>query len=109
MPSCLVPRSPPGGGIVHSNKGAPDASSAIGILSTASSRTAEVLIAMKPLPPDFCSLFKNPEQLKQRHAGSIQTLWSHLRCGLRKLLRRHLPPFARPAVRLPEAMLDSAK
>src|SRR5260221_5672755 len=50
MRSCLAEESLLGGGIVHSNRGAPAVSSAIGILCTVSSRTAEVLIAMEPVP-----------------------------------------------------------
>jgi hypothetical protein len=54
-------------------------------------------------------LFKNPEQLKQRYPESLQTRWSRTRCEPRKPLQSHLPLFAQLAVRLPKAMLDSAK
>src|SRR6266581_3602135 len=62
--SCLAEASHLGK-IVHSKKGAHDVSSEIGILCIASSRTAEVLIAIDLLPPDFCSLIKSPARLSR--------------------------------------------
>src|SRR6266567_3367945 len=109
MPACLAEKSSLGGRIVHSNEGALDISSAIGILCTPFSRTAELLIAMEAFPPDFCSLLKSPERLKRHYEGSTQTLSSHPRCGPRIPPQSHLLPLARPAVWLPGAMLDSAK
>src|ERR1700719_5241690 len=76
MRSCIAEESLLGVGIVHSNRGAPEVSSAIGILCTASSRTAEVLIATEPASSQisaFC--LRVPSSL----SGATQDQLKHCR------------------------------